>query len=178
MTNFSNKLDSVLQEYLDNPGVHTSIRISCDLAERKRVLAESALPKSGIYWWAPGPDDGQWQIVSFWHEFYGDDIVHYHFWDKFIVNYLVSTLNLPRTAVSKLKGLYRSLPRGRVIKKNNGEYNLHHGNDIPSGYSVNQVFDEFSLPNNTPVVVSPHEIMDTDDYNALCAVVGDLGLRM
>ena len=178
MTDFANKLDAVLSEYLDNPGVHTSIRISSDLAERKRVLAESVLPKSGIYWWAPQLDDGvKWQVVSFWHEFYGEDIVHYQFWGKFIINHLVSTLNLPRIVIPKLQGLYKSLPRGRIIKKNNGECHLHHGDDVPSGCSIKQVLDEFSLPGNTPIIISPHEIMDSDDYKKLCEVIGiNLGL--
>lgn len=119
MADFADKLDAILSEYLDNPGVYTSIRISSDLAERKRVLAESALPKSGIYWWAPqsGANGIEWQVVSFWHEFYGNDIVHYQFWDKFIINYLVSMLNLSRALIPQLMGLYKSLPRGRIIER-------------------------------------------------------------
>ena len=180
MKDFHVKLDEALSEYGNDPGVHTSIRISSDRAARE-VLREDREPQSGIYWWAPkhGMDDKiEWAIVSFWHSMYGDDIVHPVFWDKFMIKELVATLNLPRTAIQGLMGLYNSLPRGRIIKKQSGICTVHHGDDIPAGGVIQQVFNEFKLPTDTPIIAAPHEAMSQHNHQQLCQIINiDLGLN-
>lgn len=180
MTDFHIKLNEALSEYSNNPGMHTSIRIGSDRMARE-LLMEDREPQSGIYWWAPkyGMDNKiEWIIISFWHSMYGDDIVHPVFWDKFIINELVATLGLPRTIIQGLMGLYNSLPRGRIIKKESGICRVHHGDDIPTGGSVQQILNEFKLPIDTPIIKDPHEVMSENNYQKLCRTINiDLGLN-
>jgi len=150
---FQQRLTKALQNTPQIPIL--SVRLYEQAGAKEELLAESYQPQPGIYYWIP-LGDKDWALLPFWAEFYGDKVVHFEVWRKYIAKELTQKFD----CIGKLEQLQRhpyGLPRGRILK-NPQKYYLWHGGDTPVENGIQQVMEEFNLTiENTEILQHPHE---------------------
>lgn len=102
---------------------------------------------------------------------------HMHFWPEKVVPVLQAHYGLNSSDASKLKPLYASMPRGRVVDFQYGSsFEIVHGNDFPSCLSkssqIKEVKSLFNLPVRTKDAVHEHEMMIKDHKKRLQRIIG------
>lgn len=111
---------------------------------RMAYMRALAAPFSGSYYWIPLPG-AKWELVGFSDRFYSGNSSHAKVWPE-IVNILALNWGKePEILESQLQTSRYGLPRGRVIRIENGLWGIAHGNDTPRGVSLELVRTEFSL---------------------------------
>ena len=150
---------------------------------KHKVLREgmSMTPQTGIYFWVPLPK-GKWDFVKFFDS-QVDNLQHDTTWNERIVPEIRFKWNLNPMKTSQIRGIYASVPRGRVSKSQTEIFH-HHGGDAPSlsnGTKMPQsqldslIRKEFGLP-SVKSMADDHERMLQDDVMILQSVLGNLGL--
>ncbi len=120
-------------------------------------------PFTGPYYWIPLPDNS-WKLVKFADEFYGGHAAHVKIWPEVVIN-LAQEWGLNAVALRRqLENTPYGLPRGRVVFMGNNHWGIAHGDDHPTGTSLDMVKRAFNLPRQkTTLLPDEHEHVMLED---------------
>lgn len=116
-------------------------------AFRSRAIRESNRRRqlTGSYYWIPRPErQGQFELMPFSDQEFGDTS-HHTVWNRFVVPYLAQVWGLELQSVRRrMRDCFTALPRGRVIKGENGYSIIHGGNYAGRGWE-NKIKRQFNI---------------------------------